>query len=59
MDVCHRAGLRHNPMREHFAEQRRRIPLLHRNSGFHLISLGNEHTQRVDSSILLRFNPYR
>lgn len=50
---------RSEEMREHFTAQRRRIPLLHRNGGFHLISPASERMQRVDPSRLPQFKPYR
>lgn len=50
---------RSEDMREHFAAQRRRIPLLHRNGGFHLISPTSERMRRVDPSNLPQFQPYR
>ena len=50
---------RSEEMREVFAEQRRRIPLLHRNGGFHLISPASERMQRVDPSRMPQFNPYK
>lgn len=45
-------------MREHFAEQKRRIPILHRNGGFYLLSPGSERLQRVDPQQLRRFGSY-
>jgi hypothetical protein len=50
---------RSEEMREHFAARRCRIPLLHRNSGFHLVSPASERMQRVDPSKLPQFQPYR
>jgi hypothetical protein len=46
-------------MREHFAEQKRRIPLLHRNGGYYLLSPSSERLQRVDLAQFRRFGPYR
>lgn len=46
-------------MREHFVALRRRIPLLHRNAGFYLLSPGSEGLQRVLSERLPRFGAYR
>jgi len=46
-------------MREHFAALRRRIPLLHRNAGFYLLSPASERLQRVSAERLPRFEPYR
>jgi hypothetical protein len=45
--------------REHFAIQRRRIPLLHRNGGYYLVSPNSERMQRVPPERLPRFGPYR
>lgn len=46
-------------MRAAFAAQRRRIPLLHRNGGFRLVSPRSERMARIDPSRLPRFAPYR
>ena len=46
-------------MREHFARQRRRFPLLHRSGKTYLVSPGSERLQRVDVSHLPRFGVYR
>lgn len=46
-------------MREHFAALRRRIPLLHRNAGFYLLSPASERLQRVQPERLPRFGVYR
>jgi hypothetical protein len=45
--------------RENFAAQRRRIPLLHRNGGYYLVSPLSERMQRVAPQRLPRFGPYR
>jgi hypothetical protein len=45
-------------MREHFASQRRRIPLLHRNGGNYLLSPGSERLYRVSPDRFPRFGPY-
>ncbi len=45
-------------MRLHFATQRRRIPLLHRNGGIYLLSPGSERLQRLPPERLPRFGPY-
>lgn len=45
--------------REHFAMQRRRIPLLHRNGGNYLVSPGSERMQKVEAGQLIKFGPYR
>lgn len=46
-------------MRAHFAAQRRRIPILHRNGGYYLLSLKSERLQRVSPDRFRRFGPYR
>jgi hypothetical protein len=46
-------------MREHYASQRRRIPLLHRKGEYHLISPNSERMQRVAPEQLKRFGPYK
>jgi len=46
-------------MREHFRGTHRRIPLLHRNGGYYLLSPGNERLQRVSGKHLPRFAVYR
>jgi len=46
-------------MRAHFASQKRRIPLLHRNGGFYLLSPASERMQRVEAWQLPHFGPYR
>ena len=46
-------------MRELFAGQRRRIPLLHRNGQDYLLSPKSGRLARVDSRYLPRFGPYR
>jgi hypothetical protein len=46
-------------MRERFASLRKRIPLLHRNGGFYLISPGSERLQRVTRQQFPRFGPYQ
>lgn len=46
-------------MREAFAKQRRRIPLLHRNGGYYLLSPANENLARIDACALKKFGPYR
>ena len=45
-------------MRDHFARQRRRFPLLHRNGKTYLVSPGSERLQRVDLDHLPRFGGY-
>ncbi|MEA4908178.1 MAG: hypothetical protein VB089_11180 [Anaerolineaceae bacterium] len=46
-------------MRRHFAAQKRRIPLLHRNGGYYLISPASERMQRVTPERFRRFGPYQ
>jgi hypothetical protein len=46
-------------MRDYFAERRRRIPLLHRNGGYYLVSPKSERMQRVPPERLPKFGPYR
>jgi hypothetical protein len=46
-------------MRTHFADQRRRIPLLHRNGGYFLISPGSERISRVDVAKMPKFGVYK
>jgi hypothetical protein len=46
-------------MREHFAGQKRRIPLLHRNGGFYLLSPSSERLRRVTPEQFRRYGPYR
>ncbi len=51
-------ALRSQEMREVFAEKRRRIPLLHRNGGYALISPHSERARRVAARALPKFGPY-
>lgn len=46
-------------MREHFAAQKRRIPILHRNGGYYLLSPESERLRRVPPEAFRRFGPYR
>ena len=46
-------------MREHFAAQKRRIPILHRAGGYFLLSPGSERLTRVEPGQFRRFGPYR
>jgi hypothetical protein len=46
-------------MRDHFAAQGRRIPLLHRNGGEYLISPRSERLTRVAAQAFPAFGPYR
>jgi hypothetical protein len=52
-------ALRSQEMRTHFAEAGRRIPLLHRNGGYHLISPQSERARRIAATSLPRFVPYK
>lgn len=45
-------------MREHFENSRRRIPLLHRNGGFYLVSPGTDTMRKVPPDKFPRFQPY-
>jgi hypothetical protein len=45
--------------RQHFAGQKRRIPILHRNGGYYLLSPGSERLQRISPEAFRRFGPYR
>lgn len=46
-------------MRDHFAARRRRIPLLHRNGGYYLLSPKSERLARVSPGAFKRFGNYR
>jgi hypothetical protein len=46
-------------MREYFAAQRRRIPLLHRNGQFYLLSPASERLEKISPKQLPRFGPYK
>lgn len=46
-------------MRAHFGKQKRRIPILHRNGGYYLLSPGRERLQRVPLERFRRFGLYR
>lgn len=52
------AGLSED-MREHFARQKRRIPILHRNGGYYLLSPASERLRRVSPERFPHFGPYR
>ena len=45
-------------MRENFVARKRRIPLLHRNGGYYLLSPGSERLYRVSPDKFPRFYPY-
>jgi len=51
---AHRSG----NMRDHYIDQKRSIPLLHREGGFYLIRPLNERLRRVEASRLPTFGPY-
>ena len=46
-------------MRAHFARERRRLPLLHRNGSFYLLSPASERMARVSAEKLPKFSGYR
>ena len=46
-------------MRAHFLEQKRRIPILHRNGGVYLLSPASERMVRVEVGKLPKFGPYK
>jgi len=46
-------------MREHFAGKRRRIPILHREGGYYLLSPLSERLRPVAPDCLKRFGPYK
>jgi hypothetical protein len=46
-------------MRTHFASQQRRIPILHRNGGYYLLTPSSERLQRVSPRQFKRFGPYQ
>lgn len=46
-------------MRAHFAEQRRRIPILHRNGGFYLLSPRSDRLTRADPRKCRQFGVYK
>jgi hypothetical protein len=46
-------------MRAHYAAQKRRIPILHRNGGNYLLSPNSERLQRIKPDQFRRFGPYR
>lgn len=46
-------------MRAHFAAQKRRIPILHRNGGDYLLSAASERLRRISPETFRRFGPYR
>lgn len=46
-------------MREHFVHQRRRIPILHRDGGFYLLSPGSGRLTRADPRRCRQFGIYR
>jgi hypothetical protein len=52
-------ALRSEQMRTHFIEQKRRIPILHRNGRFYLFSPGSERLRSLDPACLPQFGPYK
>jgi hypothetical protein len=46
-------------MRIHFSAHKRRIPLLHRNGGYYLVSPDSERMQRIPVERFKRFGPYK
>ena len=46
-------------MRAHFASLKRRIPILHRNGGYYLLSAKSERLQKVDVMEFQKFNPFQ
>lgn len=52
-------ALRSEEMRAVFAERKRRIPILHRNGGYYLLSPRSERMRRVTVEQFPRFGPYR
>jgi hypothetical protein len=46
-------------MRAHFTKQHRRIPILHRNGGFYLLSPGSERLTRADPHKFRQFGVYQ
>ncbi len=52
-------AIRSEEMRAHFAAQKRRIPLLHRNGRDYLISPGSERLRRASPDQFRRFGPYQ
>jgi hypothetical protein len=49
---------RSEEMRAVFAEKRRRIPILHRNGGYYLLSPGSERMVKVTTEKFQQFGPY-
>jgi hypothetical protein len=52
-------AIRSGQARTYYASQKRRIPLLHRNGGFYLLSPASERLRRVPPESLPRFGPYK
>jgi hypothetical protein len=52
-------AIRSEQMREYFSGQKRRIPILHRNGGYYLLSPRSERLQRITPDHFKRFGPYR
>ncbi len=51
-------AIRSDQMRQVFAQCRRRIPILHRNGGYYLLSPASERLRRVSADCLPHFGPY-
>jgi hypothetical protein len=49
---------RSEEMREEFARRRRRIPILHRNGGYYLLSPASERLEKAPAERFPRFGPY-
>jgi hypothetical protein len=52
-------AIRSEEMRDWFAGQKRRIPILHRNGGYYLLSPRCERLERTSPQHFRRFGPYR
>jgi hypothetical protein len=59
IDEMDNYAIRSEQMREHFAHQRRRIPIFHRNGGTYLLSPRSERIRRAKPENLPKFGVYR
>lgn len=59
MDEMEGYAAKSEELRVYFQEQRRRIPILHRNGGHYLLSPGSERLYRVEPERMPRFGVYR
>jgi len=59
MDEMEGYAAKSEEMRAYFEERRRRIPILHRNGGYYLLSPGNERIYRTSPEKFPRFGSYR